>query len=425
MNKRKVPKIRFKGFYDDWEQREFGDYNDLMTGYPFESDKFSEDGIKLVRGMNVKRGYLDFSEDICMRWNSCVGLENFLLKAGDILIQMDGALIGKSYAKIKENQLPALLVQRVTRSRTNNKFASQDFMYQTIQRDFLRYIEMSKTETAVPHLSLNDIRNFEIMVPCLVEQEKIGAYFSAFDRLITLHQRKLEKLKIIKKSMLENCFPENGEKVPKIRSSEFSDDWEQRKFGEVFMLLQNNTLSRAELNDEFGTVQNIHYGDVLIKYDEVLDVSKESLSYIEKQSIADKFKTSYLQNGDVIIADTAEDETVGKCTEIEGLTDQKVISGLHTMPIRPNRKFAAGFLGFYLNSAAYHDQLKPLMQGIKVTSISKGVMQDTVVKFPLDLKEQEQIGMYFSGLDHLITLHQSKLEKLKMIKKSMLETMFV
>ena len=112
------------------------------------------------------------------------------------------------------------------------------------------------------------------------------------------------------------------------------------------------------------------------------------------------------QNGDVIIADTAEDETVGKCTEIEGLTDQKVISGLHTMPVRPNRKFASGFLGFYLNSAAYHDQLKPLMQGIKVTSISKGAMQDTVVKFPLDLKEQEQIGIYFGGLDHLITLHQ-------------------
>ena len=184
------PKIRFKGYQEDWEQRKFGDYNDLMTGYPFESDKFSEDGIKLVRGMNVKRGYLDFSEDICVKWNSCVGLENFLLKDGDILIQMDGALIGKSYAKIKENQLPALLVQRVTRARTNNKFASQDFMYQIIQRDFLRYIEMNKTETAVPHLSLNDIRNFEIMVPCLAEQKKIGDYFESLDHLITLHHRK-------------------------------------------------------------------------------------------------------------------------------------------------------------------------------------------------------------------------------------------
>jgi len=212
--------------------------------------------------------------------------------------------------------------------------------------------------------------------------------------------------------------------APAIRFKGFSDAWEQRKFGEVFMSLQNNTLSRAELNDEIGAAQNIHYGDVLIKYDEILDVSKEPLSYIEKQSIADKFKTSYLQNGDVIIADTAEDETVGKCTEIEGLTDQKVISGLHTMPVRPNRKFAFGFLGFYLNSAAYHDQLKPLMQGIKVTSISKGAMQDTVVKFPLDLKEQEQIGIYFGGLGHLITLHQRKFEKLTNVKKSMLEKMF-
>lgn len=201
-----VPEIRFEGFQDAWEQRKFGDYNDLMTGYPFESDKFSEDGIKLVRGMNVKRGYLDFSEDICVKWNSCVGLENFLLKDGDILIQMDGALIGKSYAKIKKNQLPALLVQRVTRARTNNKFASQDFMYQTIQRDFLRYIGMNKTETAVPHLSLNDIRNFEIMVPCLAEQEKIGDYFESIDHLITLHQHKCEELKNIKKFMLQNMF---------------------------------------------------------------------------------------------------------------------------------------------------------------------------------------------------------------------------
>ena len=202
-----VPEIRFEGFTDEWEQRKFGDYNDLMTGYPFESDKFSEEGIKLVRGMNVKRGYLDFSEDICVKWNSCVGLENFLLKDGDILIQMDGALIGKSYAKIKENQLPALLVQRVTRARTNNKFASQDFMYQTIQRDFLRYIEMNKTETAVPHLSLNDIRNFEIMVPCLAEQKKIGDYFESLDHLITLHQRKLDSLRQFKKYMLQNMFP--------------------------------------------------------------------------------------------------------------------------------------------------------------------------------------------------------------------------
>ena len=264
-----------------------------------------------------------------------------------------------------------------------------------------------------------------IPMPSIDEQKQIGAFFKQLDHLITLHQRKYNKLLNVKKSMLEKMFPKNESNIPEIRFKGFTDPWEQRKFGKVFMSLQNNTLSRAELNDVFGVAQNIHYGDVLIKYDEILDVSKEPLSYIEKQSIADKFKTSYLQNGDVVIADTAEDETVGKCTEIEGLTNQKVISGLHTMPVRPNRKFASGFLGFYLNSITYHDQLKPLMQGIKVTSISKGAMQDTIVKFPLDLKEQEQIGIYFGGLDNLITLHQRELEKLQNIKKSMLEKMFV
>lgn len=182
--------LLLKLLHNDWEQRKFGDDNDLITGYPFESEKFSEEGIKLVRGMNVKRGYLDFSNDICMRWNSTDGLENYLLEADDILIQMDGALIGKSYAKIAEEQLPALLVQRVTRARTRSKDACTDFMYQTIQRDFLRYIGMNKTETAVPHLSLNDIYNFKIMVPCLEEQQQIGAYFSNIDNLITLHHRK-------------------------------------------------------------------------------------------------------------------------------------------------------------------------------------------------------------------------------------------
>ena len=211
---------------------------------------------------------------------------------------------------------------------------------------------------------------------------------------------------------------------PALRFKGFDEDWEQRKLGDCFWSLPNNTLSRAELSYENGVVMNVHYGDVLIKFDECLDVSKERLPFIEKQSVAEKIKTSYLKNGDVIVADTAEDETVGKCTEIIGLTDQKVLSGLHTIPLRPNEQFATGYLGFYLNSAAYHRQLKPLMQGIKVTSISKSAIQDTVIKYPLDIREQALIGQYFMNLDHLITLHQRKYTKLVNIKKSMLEKMF-
>ena len=170
--------------------------------------------------------------------------------------------------------------------------------------------------------------------------------------------------------------------------------------------LQNNTLSRADLSFEQGTALNVHYGDVLIKFGEYLDVKKEVLPMIADSSIVSKYKASFLQNGDIIVADTAEDETVGKCSEIAGLTDEIAISGLHTMPYRPQFKFASGFLGYYMNSYSYHHQLLPLMQGIKVTSISKSAMQNTSICYPKTEDEQAEISAFFRHLDNLITLHQ-------------------
>lgn len=196
-----TPEIRFPGFTGAWEQRKLGTVTELLTGFPFESKKFTNDGIKLVRGTNVKRGYLDFSEGLCEYWTSAQGLENYLLKSGDILIQMDGALIGKSYAKIRENQLPALLVQRVTRARVQSNNADEAFVYQQIQKGFLAYIKGTKTETAVPHLSLSDIENFMIEIPSIGEQKQIGAFFEQLDTLITLHQRELEETKTYKKTL--------------------------------------------------------------------------------------------------------------------------------------------------------------------------------------------------------------------------------
>ena len=188
--------------------------------------------------------------------------------------------------------------------------------------------------------------------------------------------------------------------------------------------MQNNTLSRADLSNETGIAKNVHYGDVLIKFGDVLNVSREQLPMIKDEMILDKYKASFLQNGDVIIADTAEDTTVGKCSEIAGLRDEVVLSGLHTIPYRPVEKFATGYLGYYLNSDAYHDQLIPLMQGIKVTSISKSAMKDTDIVYPKSTEEQAMIGSYFQSLDHLITLHQRKCEQTKKLKKYMLQKMF-
>lgn len=186
----------------------------------------------------------------------------------------------------------------------------------------------------------------------------------------------------------------------------FSFVWEQRKLGDTFEFLQNNTLSRAELTAEAGVAKNVHYGDVLIKFGEYLDTSNSTLPYIPSQQTVDKFKGSLLQDGDVIMADTAEDETVGKCTEIAELQGFPAISGLHTIPMRPKQKFASGYLGYYMNSGSYHDQLLPLMQGIKVTSVSKNAIFNTDISYPVDSGEQAKIGNFFIHLDQLITLHQ-------------------
>ena len=179
------------------------------------------------------------------------------------------------------------------------------------------------------------------------------------------------------------------------------------------------------MSNEEGTVLNVHYGDILVKFGEVIDIEKDELPSIVDESIVKKYTSSLLQNGDVIIADAAEDETVGKCSEIKGLNDKKVLAGLHTIPVRPKEKYACGYLGYYMNSGSYHNQLLPLMQGTKVSSISKSTIQDTDILYPKSEAEQQQIGTYFRNLDNLITLHQRKLETLKKLKKSMLQKMFV
>lgn len=214
------------------------------------------------------------------------------------------------------------------------------------------------------------------------------------------------------------------DKKLEIRFTGFTDAWEQRKYSETFTKIPNNTLSRAELNYNSGLAKNVHYGDVLIKFGELLDVEKDEIPYITDGATVNKFKSSKLQSGDVIIADAAEDETVGKCTELVNVCEETVISGLHTIPCRPTLSFVSGYLGYFMNSPAYHTQLLRLMQGTKVTSISKAALQDTSIFYPIDSVEQCKISKLFQQLNNLITLHQRKCDKLVIVKKSMLEKMF-
>ncbi len=213
-------------------------------------------------------------------------------------------------------------------------------------------------------------------------------------------------------------------KVPQIRFKGFYEEWNSQVFDEIFLNISNNNLSRVELNYEFGKARNIHYGDILIKFNEILDVEKAIIPYITNSEYVNKFKNSKLQNGDIIIADAAEDETVGKCTEVVNIKDEIIFSGLHTIAVRPTKELASKYLGYYMNSSSYHNQLLPLLQGTKVLSISKSAIKNTDIDFPKDKNEQTKIGDYFQQLDKLIEQKEKKHQKLKQFKKASLSKMF-
>ncbi|UNL70328.1 restriction endonuclease subunit S domain-containing protein [Bifidobacterium longum] len=418
----KVPAIRFAGFTDPWEQRKLEDIANRVT-------RKNEGESDLPLTISSQYGLVDqrtfFNNQVASKDMSGY----YLLRKGEF-----------AYNKSTSGDSPWGAVKRLVRYEKGCVStlyicfgldgADPDFLVTYYETDrWYKAVQMIAAEGARNHGLLNIAPNdfFDtalILPPSREEQELIGLFFARLDNLITLHQRKYDKLVIFKKSMLEKMFPKDGESVPEIRFAGFTDPWEQRKFGDCFEFLKSNTLSRAGLNGEKGTARNVHYGDILIKFGDCLDGERSDLPFITDDTVLPKFAGSILREGDVIFADTAEDEAAGKCVELRKLPKEPTISGLHTIPARPRFFFGTGYLGHYLNSDAYHRQLLPLMQGIKVISVSKAALQDTQVRFP-GLSEQAAIGAALSEIDNLITLHQRKLELLQNIKKSLLDKMFV
>ena len=196
------------------------------------------------------------------------------------------------------------------------------------------------------------------------------------------------------------------------------EDWEIRLFSQTFNIYPNNTYPRDCMNNSCGEVRNIHYGDVLIKYPTIVDVEKCSIPYLNKNV---KVTTSkFVQSGDVIIADTAEDETVGKCIEIKNDAEIKIVSGLHTFFCRPTIPFASGWLGYYINSSSYHNQLLPFITGIKVSSISRQSIQGTKLLLP-PLSEQKAIAKALSDVDNLIAALDKKIAKKRLVKQGAMQ----
>lgn len=165
------------------EWKKIGEICDTLSGFPFDSSKFQTSGIKLMRGKNVKRGYFDFNEDDDRYWESSNGLEKYLLQDKDIIISMDGSLVGKSFAMLSKKHLPLLLVQRVARVRA--KRVNQNYLFHNIAHRFSGYVDKKKTGGAIPHVSMKDIQNFSIPVPSLSEQERIANILDRFESLTT------------------------------------------------------------------------------------------------------------------------------------------------------------------------------------------------------------------------------------------------
>lgn len=214
--------------------------------------------------------------------------------------------------------------------------------------------------------------------------------------------------------------------VRKLKHTEIGDipvDWELQTFDETFRVMSNNTLSRENLNNRGGAVRNIHYGDILTKFPEVLDCSEDEIPFVNDLSLLSS-STQLLQDGDIVVADTAEDETVGKVIEVQNLGDSKLVAGLHTIPCRVKKgDFAPGWLGYYMNSDLFHNQILPYITGIKVSSISKGAISETLILVP-PFDEQEKIVQSLNKIQLLMTAETKVVNKIKLVKNGCLSKMF-
>lgn len=294
-----------------------------------------------------------------------------------------------------------------------NTFYSE-YLYYLLSSDLVyqQYISMA-AGSSVKNLNKDKVSALTVVYPTLPEQERIAEALSDVDNMIISLEKLIAKKRAIKQGAMQELL--TGKK----RLHGFSGEWEKCSFGDVFDFIPNNAFTRAEMSTN-GTVKNIHYGDVLTKYGCWIDANDTDIPYLMEHINLDRFRaTCYLQTGDVIIADTAEDETVGKALEIVNVT-VPVLAGQHTLLCRSRIKFADKFLGYYLNADCYHSQLLPFIVGTKVSSISKASVAQTSIYLP-SIEEQTAIASILSDMDSEIEALEEKLKKTRQVKQGMMQ----
>ena len=380
-----APAIRFKGFSDAWEQRKLGELVDVCSGRDY---KHLSEGTIPVYGTG---GYMLSVNDALSYDRDAIGIGR-------------KGTIDRPYILKAPFWTVDTLFYAIPREKVDLNYAF----------DIFQNIDWKKKDesTGVPSLSKTAINDIDVLAPKHDEQQIIGQFFAAIDNLITLHQRKFEKLTNVKKSMLEKMFPQNGSSYPEIRFKGFTDPWEQRKAIDIADYSKGNGYSKGDLTDAGTPI--ILYGRLYTKY-------QFAISEVDTFAVP-RNGAVYSQGNEVIVpasGETAEDIARASAVEKSG-----VLLGGDLNILRPFDFINPLFLALAISNGEPQKELAKKAQGKSVVHIHNTDIQEVTIAYP-SRTEQDRIVSVFRQLDNLITLHQRELEKLQNIKKSMLEKMFV
>ena len=396
-----IPKIRFKGFTEPWEQRKLGDVLKERT----ERAKGDEELLSVTIANGVIRQI-----DSEKRNTASEDRSNYkIVKKGDVpynsMRMWQGAVGNSKYNGIVS---PAYTILTPT-SEANGKFFMELFKKKSTLQIFQRWSQGLTSDTW--NLKYPILSSIQFAIPSVEEQEKIAEYFTSLDHLITLHQRKCDDTKELKKYMLQKMFPKNGEKFPEIRFKGFTEAWEQRKLDTVAKFSKGIGYSKGDLIESGTPI--ILYGRLYTKYEtSISDVD----TYVEAKEGA-----VYSKGGEVIIpasGETAEDIARAATVDKSG-----ILLGGDLNVVMPNKDINSAFLAISISNGNSQRELSKKAQGKSVVHIHNEEIRKLIVPFPTNV-EQNKIVDYFSNLDHLITLHQRKCDTLKELKKYMLQNMF-
>ena len=407
------PKIRFKGYQEEWEQRKFKELCDMVTVGIANSatHAYSDSGVVMFRNQNIKPNFLDDTDIIHINSEFEVKYKNKRLKKNDLLVARTGypgtaCVVPEKY---ENSQTFTTLIARP------NENVDPYFLCQYLNSDIgIKYFESTQIGGGQKNSGAGILNEMPVTLPSTIEEEKqIADYFIQLDHLITLHHRKCEEMKILKKYMLQKMFPQNGNSVPEIRFLGFTEDWEQRKFSEMVTIERGGSprpIDKFITNDKNG-LNWVKIGDAPEQGNYITQTAEK----IRPEGLS---KTREVHPGDLILSNSM---SFGRpyIMAIDGCIHDGCIA------IRDTKKnFDLKFLCTLLGTDSMLNQYKAMAAGSTVNNLNKELVGGTIIAFPM-LEEQIKIGDYFTSIDHLITLHQKKCDELRNIKKFMLQNMFI